>query len=121
MANLQRKSTTVGPRISSYAIIFYMSSEKPNSPIISSPQVKLFNGNGEPTPESLKTGDEKTVAEKFKALTGVPLSSYYMLTSTIEGEAELRKILEMSPEEARACLAMIEMDEDKSLPRYWLK
>lgn len=97
-----------------------MSAENPNIPS-NSPQTKLFDINGEPTPESLKTGHEESVAEKFKTLTGVPLSSYYMLTSTDEGRAELERILKMSRGDARACLARIESDENNDLPRYWMK
>jgi hypothetical protein len=98
----------------------YMSVEKPNNKV-TDPQIDLFDASGEPTTESLNTGNEESVAERFKNHTGVPLSSYYMLINSSEGRAELERILKMPPEDARACLVQIEQDEDKNLPRYWLK
>lgn len=96
-----------------------MSAEKPHSLNLSSPQVKLFDSNGEPTPESLRTGAEKlSPLERFKQVTSGKPSIYGLdndeqieqFLKSIEGQSALNVSFALS--------ALADANNEAPKPKY---
>ena len=75
----------------------------------------MFNENGEPTNEALRSGEEtlEKLWEKFIQHTGYPASSYPSISNDPK---ELKRILELGKMAARAELMAIAAQENKDLP-----
>lgn len=79
------------------------------------PQVRMFNENGEPTNEALRSGEEalEELWERFKQHTSYEASVY---PSICNDPKELKRILELDKTAARAELIAIAAREDRDLP-----